>query len=112
MTDNNKFWYHYNLWKKEIEFLSTGVLDNEHFKAMCNLDECSLIDTLKSIKEILDEKDDFVVDALDIILTKHLGRPVITSKGYVTLHDYCNAWRTILEMIFEGYTDIDIGGEE
>ena len=86
MTDNNKFWYHYNLWKKEIEFLSTGVLDNEHFKAICNLDECSLIDTLKSIKEILDEKDDFVVyggesrkeeltiDDLDDLLNKNRNK--------------------------------------
>lgn len=108
IEEDNKFWYHYKKWKEETAFLSTGNLNNEHFKAICNLDECPFIETLKGIKSILDERDDFIVYALEEITTKFFGTCLVTVTGYVSLHDYCEGWRKVLFMVFEGYTDLEI----
>lgn len=111
MDKDNKFWYHYNKWRDETQFLSSRNLDNDHFKAICDLNECSFIDTLKGIKSIIDKEDDFIVYALEKITTQYFGKSLVTYTGYVSLHDYCEAWRQVLFLIFEGYTDIDLKDE-
>lgn len=98
---------HYNLWKEETQFLSVGEFDNRHFKAICNPEIVPIWQTINGVYLVLLKTDDKVVYALDKALLNFTDKRLIDVEGYVSLHEYCNAWRIVLSLFIESFKDIE-----
>lgn len=98
---------HYNLWKEETQFLSVGEFDNRHFKAICNPEIVPIWQTIYGVYLILLKTDDKIAYALDKALLNFTDKHLINVEGYVSLHDYCDAWRIVLNLFIENFKDIE-----
>ena len=88
---NNEFKELYDDWMRAVMFKSYGQFDDPTWNT---LEEWSLgnpEEAIDSIKEILLEEPDHVVQLLDKLMPDELK-----IDGYIDLESYCNCWLNIL----------------
>lgn len=87
---NNAAIFSQNLkyWNQETNFLSTNNFDNSYFQEIVNMG----VEAVPFIVEELKKGPTPLVHALDKIFPD-----VVKYEGYVSLHDACKTWLSILQ---------------